>query len=74
MSKLTLYSTGCPQCKILTALLDKRGLAYETITDVDEMIKLGFQSVPQLSVDGNTMGAREAILWANQQNNKEGSV
>lgn len=74
MTKLILYSTGCSLCKILANLLDRQGMTYETISDVETMLALGFQSVPQLSVDGKILCAREAIIWANQQNNKEGSV
>ena len=30
---ITLYSTGCPQCKVLKAKLDQAGIKYNTVSD-----------------------------------------
>ena len=58
-----LYSTGCPQCRILERKLDQAGVVYDVINDVDEMLKLGLKSAPALSVDGEIMEFKNAIKW-----------
>ena len=63
--KITLYSTGCPQCKTLKSLLDKRDIEYEVITDENVMIEKGFTKVPMIEVDGEIMNYSEAFKWIN---------
>lgn len=63
-----LYSTGCPKCKELKALLDKRGVKYSENNSVDEMLALGFTKVPVLSVDGVNMDFSEAQKWLIENN------
>ena len=65
--KVTLYSTGCPKCKILETKLAKKNINYEIFDDVDEMIKMGFQSVPILKVDEKVMDFGEAVKWLNDK-------
>lgn len=60
---ITLYSTGCPQCKILEKKLDMNNYKYDKIEDEDIMIAKGFESAPMLEVDGLTMNFNEAIKW-----------
>jgi glutaredoxin len=62
-NKIVLYSTGCPKCKILEKKLGEKNMVYEKVTDTDVMIKRGFQSVPMLEVDGNTMEFGDAVRW-----------
>lgn len=62
-----LYTTGCPKCKVLKKKLDEFGIEYETKTDQDEMIKLGFMSVPMLDVDGDIKDFLEANNWIKQK-------
>lgn len=38
---ITLYSTGCPQCKILEKKLDMNNYKYDKIEDEDIMIAKG---------------------------------
>lgn len=45
---MILYSTGCPLCKTLEQKMNRAGVSYTKINDEDEMIRLGFQSVPML--------------------------
>ena len=52
MKKITLYTTGCPKCKILEKVLNEKGLPYIEVTDVEEMLAKGFKSAPVLEVDG----------------------
>lgn len=65
--KIVLYSTNCPKCKILKTKLDKKGLQYETNTDVELMINKGMKSAPYLEVGENLMGFSDAIQWINAQ-------
>ena len=60
---LTLYSTHCPQCKVLQAKLDQAGLEYKLVEDQDVMIEKGFMSAPILEVDGAVLNFSKAIQW-----------
>lgn len=60
---VVLYSSGCPKCSVLKNKLIKAGIIYETFDDIDEMIKMGFTTVPMLEVDGNRMNFKEAVEW-----------
>lgn len=63
--EINLYSTGCPKCEVLENKLNEKSLEYKVLSDKDEMIKLGFDSVPMLVVDGKIMNFPEAIKWVN---------
>ena len=58
--KVTLYTTHCPKCNVLTTKLKSKGVDYEEITDK------GFMSAPMLEVDGKIMTFVEAIKWVNE--------
>lgn len=62
---VVLYSTGCPRCKILKSKLDKKGVTYSVVDDVDKMLNIGMTVVPVLEVDGVRMSFKEAINWIN---------
>ena len=62
---VVLYSTGCPRCKILKSKLDKKGITYSVVDDVDKMLSMGMVVVPVLEVDGVRMNFKEAINWVN---------
>ena len=64
---VTLYTTGCPQCKVLKQKLDEKGVKYITVTDIEEMEKRGFTAAPMLEVDGETMSFRTALDWIKQE-------
>ena len=70
MSKITLYSTGCPKCKVLKKKLDDLSIAYEENTSVDEMLKLGIMSAPTLQVDDKIMPFQESIKWVKGESTK----
>ena len=65
--EVILYSTHCPRCTVLEAKLKQKGIEYQEINNVDEMLKLGIQAVPQLKVDGELMDFSEAIKWVNMR-------
>lgn len=64
MHYVLVYTTHCPKCKILEKALDSKKIIYSVIEDVDEMIKLGITTVPQMSVDcGPRMDFKTAMMW-----------
>lgn len=67
MNKTTLYSTGCPKCKVLKSKLDAKGIQYEEVNDIDTMLALHIDAVPVLYHNDNRMEFKEAIDWVNNQ-------
>lgn len=65
--KITLYSTGCPKCKVLEKKLNAKGIEYELISDQDIMIEKGFMAAPMLEVDGEVMNFSVANDWTDKQ-------
>ena len=64
MSKtIILYSTGCPQCRVLKERLDARGISYHICSDIEVMKAKGISSVPVLEVDGELLRMRDAFEW-----------
>ena len=64
---LIMYSTGCPKCRVLKTKLDTSGLPFTVNDDIDEMMALGFRSVPVLSVDGEFYTYADAVRWVNER-------
>lgn len=62
---LTLYSTGCPKCKVLKSKLDSKKIEYTIIEDIEVMKNKGFNSLPVLEVDGTMYEFREAVNYVN---------
>ena len=75
MSAITIYSTGCPRCKVLIKKMENVGLTkFDLISDTTEMTRLGITAVPMMQVDGGAlMNFNEAINWVNQQGGKSGN-
>lgn len=63
----TIYSTGCPKCRILMTKMEQKGLKYEECQDVSKMESLGIQSLPVLEVDGKLLTFGEAIQFINER-------
>ena len=64
---ITLYSNGCPKCKILKSKLDNKNIQYELCSDIDVMISKGFNLMPTLEVERETMNFLDAINWVKEQ-------
>lgn len=64
---IILYEHGCPNCKMLKMKLDKKGIHYEDINDIELMKEKGFTEAPKLEVNGVVMGFKEAINWLKEQ-------
>lgn len=67
MVKVILYEHGCPKCKVLKMKLDKSGIEYETVNDIEIMKAKGFSEAPKLEVDGVVYGFKEAVNWIGEQ-------
>lgn len=68
-TKIILWSTHCPRCKVLTLKLQQKGIKYEEINDIELMKVKGFTEVPKLEVDGVIMNFKEAVEWLKEQCN-----
>lgn len=68
---ITLYTTGCPKCRILAKKLKDKSIAYAEVTDVDEMLRMGMSEVPVLEVEGERMSFGEAVKWVNNYKEEE---
>lgn len=70
-----LYTTDCGRCIILKDRLDKAGVEYETVKDIEIMIGKGIKSAPILEIDGEQLDFEKAIVWVlKQAEGKEGGV
>ena len=58
---ITLYSTGCPNCRLLKEKLDRFGKQYETVTDISIMKEKDIYTVPALEIDGEIYSFKEAL-------------
>ena len=63
---MILYSTGCPLCKTLEKKMQQAGVSFTIINDEEEMIRLGFQSVPVLYAFGKYMQFSEAMAYISE--------
>lgn len=63
---MILYSTGCPLCKTLERKMKQAGVSFTVIDDEEEMIRLGFQSVPVLYAFGKYMNFSEAMQYISE--------
>lgn len=64
---ITLYSTHCPKCTVLEKKLNDAKIEYEICDDRELMVQKGFDFMPVLDVDGQTMGFAEAVKWVNER-------
>ena len=75
---ITLYkSLTCPQCKVIQSKLDKKGIKYEMVTDVDYMTSIGVKSIPQLHIEDSEAVIKLIKLkdindWVNAQEDQNG--
>lgn len=50
-------------CKAVEMLLERKGIEYESCTDIDEMIQKGITGIPTLEVDGQRFIKKECLDW-----------
>lgn len=58
-----MYTTHCPQCKVLEKMLNDKKIKYTQITDINIMKSKGIQSVPYLEVEGELKNFKESMEW-----------
>jgi len=63
---VTLYSTGCPKCKVLQKKLTDKQISFEEINDISVIESKGITQVPILEVDNKIMDFSTAVKWINQ--------
>ena len=68
---ITLYSNGCPRCKILKERLTQKGLEYEESDDVEFLKEHKILSFPALDIGGRVLKFYNAILWLKNKNQEE---
>lgn len=65
---IIMYTTHCPQCKVLEKMLNDKKIEYTQITDIDVMKSKGIQSVPYLEVEGELKNFKESMEWIRNAN------
>ena len=65
--KVTLYSNGCPKCRVLEAKLGAKNIEYDKVQDISEMQAKGFSSMPMLAVGDECLNFVKANDWVNAQ-------
>lgn len=63
-----MYTTHCPQCKVLEKMLNDKKIEYTQITDIDIMKSKGIQSVPYLEIEGELKNFKESMEWIRNAN------
>lgn len=64
---ITLFSTGCPKCKVLEKKLNDKQIQYNTETNVDKMLELDITQIPALMIDGKIYKFTDAVRWVNNK-------
>lgn len=62
---IILYTTDCPKCNVLKSKLQKKNIEFTENNAVDEMLALGITQAPVLSVDGELLDFKSAVIWVN---------
>lgn len=63
--EVVLYSTHCPQCRMIEGMLKKKNIEYIEKTNIEEMKALGLMYAPVLSIDGQLFKGPELIKKIN---------
>ena len=63
---ITLYSTGCPKCKVLKSKLEEKNIEFVENNSVEDMTGLGITQVPVLMVNGALLDFKRAVDWVNR--------
>lgn len=67
--EVKLYTTHCPMCKGVEALLNNKQINYEEIEGEEPIREMGFHSAPVLVVDGKPYVGKEIYEWIKIFNN-----
>lgn len=64
---ITLYTTHCPKCNVIAKKLEQKNIPFEYNEDMEEIIALGYRTVPILKVDDQYLNFTEANNWIKEQ-------
>ena len=67
--KIILYTIHCPNCKVLERKMQIKKIPFEVCDNMEEMQKLGIQSAPILSINGELLTFANAMRWVNSYGN-----
>lgn len=63
---MTLFTTGCPRCRVLERKLEAKSVEFEVDDDMSEVIGAGFASAPILKLDdGRYLDFAQANAYIN---------
>ena len=65
---VTLFSTGCPKCRVLEQKLNAKNIDFVKNSDIQEVIDQGFMSVPVLKIDDKYYDFKQGVDWINNEN------
>ena len=69
---MILFSTNCPQCKVLEMKLEKKGIEFEICNDISELIEMGIKRAPVLKIDsGVYLDFAQANKFVNEWGKEE---
>ncbi|GMB10256.1 MAG: thioredoxin family protein [Candidatus Improbicoccus devescovinae] len=63
---VTLFSTGCPKCKILEEKLTRNEINYNVVTDTRIITRMGMSEIPKLRIGMSILDFADANNWINQ--------
>lgn len=63
-TKMIFYTTHCPLCNTIEAVLKKTGQSYIENTDTEEMLRLGFTKVPVFYNGEEYLVGKDIMQWA----------
>lgn len=63
-ANITLYSNNCANCKLLKEYLDNKGIEYNIVSDVNEILEKGYTAVPVLEINGGVYDRLDTAMMA----------
>ena len=68
---ITLYTTGCPKCKILERKLNEKNIEYNIIEGAEAIHSIksfGLSEAPVMTIDDNSiLTFGDAVRWVNNK-------
>ena len=68
---ITLYSTGCPKCKVVKSKLEALNINYRLVEDIDEINvyadSYDIHEAPFMVVDGNIMLFKDILRFLKEK-------
>ena len=65
---ITLFSTGCPKCRVLEQKLNAKNIDFIKSSDIQEVIDQVFMSVPVLKINDKYYDFKQGVDWINNEN------